>query len=96
MINRLARRDDCGECGRPFYPFEIVHYLGIDNNTFCAQCRWKLAPGKPDDPDNLGGWVPSLHVGRFEEGRKNILQLIQLWNASLDDLDYELRIELKE
>lgn len=96
LVNRLAKRDDCGECGRKFQPFEVVHYLGIDNNTFCSSCRWKLDPDKTDDYDNLGGWVPSLYIGTHEEGKDNILQLIKLWNDSLDKYDYNLRIELSE
>lgn len=96
LIRRLARRTDCGECGRPFQTFEVVHYLGIDNNTFCSNCRWKLAPGKPDDLHDLGGWVPSLYVGRSDEGRDNILQVIKLWNDSINDDDFRLRIDLSE
>lgn len=56
MIRRIAGRRDCGECYRPFKVFEIVHYLGIDNNSFCAECREKLRPGEKDDPNDYGGW----------------------------------------
>lgn len=80
MIKRIAGRKDCGNCFRPFQPFETVHYLGIDNCSYCAECREKLRPGEKDDPHDRGGWVPSLYVGFNEEGKENILQLIGLWN----------------
>ncbi|MGG1669945.1 hypothetical protein ACIFOE_04710 [Paenibacillus sp. NRS-1783] len=79
---RIAGRSDCGNCYRPFKLFETVHYLGIDNNSFCADCREKLRPGEKDDPNDRGGWVPAIYVGLHDEGRDNILQLISLWNSS--------------
>ncbi|MED4600104.1 hypothetical protein P9314_05190 [Paenibacillus validus] len=80
MIRRIAGRKDCGNCYRLFKPFETVHYLGIDNCSYCAECREKLRPGEKDDPHDHGGWVPALYIGFNEEGRNNILQLIKLWN----------------
>lgn len=88
MIQRIAGRSDCGECGTPFKTFETVHYLVIDNNSFCSECRNKL------DPRGRSEWISSLYVGRSEEGRANILQVIKLWNESLDKYDYELRIDV--
>jgi len=94
MIKRIAGRKDCGNCYRPFKPFETVHYLGIDNNSFCAACREKIAPGAKDDPKDYGGWVPSLHIGNGEDGRENIMKLITLWNDKLENFERELRIEV--
>lgn len=34
------------------------------------------------------------YVGTNKEGRDNIIQIIKLWNESLDRFDYELQIEL--
>lgn len=80
MIRRIAGRKDCGNCYRPFEPFETAHYLGIDNCSYCAECREKLRPGEKDDTHDRGGWVPAIYVGFGNEGRENILQLIKLWN----------------
>lgn len=80
MIRRIAGRSNCGNCYRPFKPFETVHYLGIDHDSYCADCREKLRPGEEDDPHDYGGWVPAIYVGMYDEGRENILQLIELWN----------------
>lgn len=96
MFRRIAGREDCGHCYRKFLPFEIVFYLGIDNNSFCAACRELLRPGEKDDPRDGGGWVPAIYVGRCEDGHNNILQLIELWNKSLGDEDYSHQIHLKE
>jgi len=96
QIKRIAKRKDCGNCYRLFKTFETVHYLGIDNNSYCAECREKLRPGEPDDLRDHGGWVPALYVGMHEEGRDNILLLIKLWNEVNDQLDsYENQIEVK-
>lgn len=82
MLRRIAGRKDCGNCYRLFKPFETVHYLGIDNCSYCTDCREKLRPEEKDDPHDRGGWVPSLYVGFNEEGRENILRLIELWNEN--------------
>lgn len=95
-IRRIAGRNDCGNCYRPYKLFETVHYLGIDNNSFCAGCREKLAPGEPDDVNDLfGGWIPSLYVGGYNDGRENILKLIELWNDRLDEYD-DQRIDVSK
>jgi len=92
MIRRIAGRDDCGNCYRPFKPFEVVHYLGIDNNSFCAECREKIAPGEEDDVnDTWGGWVPSLYVGTCDDGRENLRQLLNLWNEKYEHYRIEAR-----
>lgn len=97
MIRRIAGRKDCGNCYRPFNPFETVHYLGIDNCSYCADCREKLRPGEEDDPNDYGGWVPALYVGFHEEGRENILQLIKLWNEkNQEDFNLEHRINISK
>lgn len=94
MLRRITTKRDCGQCYRSFKSFETVHYLGIDNNSFCAECREKIALGKPDDPHHMGGWVPTLFVGGYSEARGNILQLIELWNNSLEEDDYVRPIEV--
>lgn len=43
MIRRIAGRKDCGNCYRLFKSFETVHYLGIDNCSYCAECRENFA-----------------------------------------------------
>ncbi|MBJ6361760.1 hypothetical protein ACFOQM_10735 [Paenibacillus sp. GCM10012307] len=85
MIRRIAGRKNCGNCFRDFKVFETVHYLGIDNDSYCANCREKLRPGEKDDPNDHGGWVPALYVGSQEEGQNNILELIKLWNEKNDE-----------
>ncbi|MNN78783.1 hypothetical protein D3C81_1953690 [compost metagenome] len=95
MIRRIAGRKDCGNCYRPFKPFETVHYLGIDNCSYCTECREKLRPGERDDPHDRGGWVPAIYVGFNDEGRNNILQLIKLWNEeNQESYNWEHQIEI--
>lgn len=94
-LRRITTKQTCGNCYRPFKPFETVHYLGIDNDSYCATCREKLRPGEPDDENDYGGWVPSLFVGNYHEARNNILELINLWNEYSEE-DWQQKIEVKE
>lgn len=95
MLRRIAGRKECGNCYRPFEPFETVHFLGIDNCSYCAECRKKLRPGEKDDLIAMGGWVPALYVGFNEEGRKNILRLIELWNEENNEVyNWDNRIDV--
>lgn len=96
MLRRITTKRDCGQCNRPFKPFETVHYFGIENNSFCAECREKIDPGKPDDQNDSGGWIQTLFVGGYSEGRDNILQLIEVWNRHLDEHDHERRIDVSK
>lgn len=95
MLRRITTKRDCGQCYRPFKPFETVHYLGIDNNSFCSKCREKIEPGVPDDENDLGGWIPTLYVGEISKGKDNILKLIELWNQQLNNCDYDFWIDVR-
>lgn len=93
-VRRICGRKDCGNCYRPFETFEITHYLGIDNNSFCKECREKLRPGEPDDKRDMGGWVKGIYLGFPDEDmRQNILHLINLHNENVESSRY--RIEVK-
>lgn len=94
MIRRMTNLTKCGQCGRKFTLFEMVHYLGIDNNCFCADCREQISPKEPDDLNNQGGWVPTLCIGERSEARNNLLYLIQLYNSRLEDWEYDQEIEI--
>lgn len=97
-VKRIAGRKDCGNCYRPFEPFEITNYLGIDNNSFCTACRNKIAPGAPDDKNDLyGGWVKSIYIGNHDDDKRyNVLRLIELYNESLMTYDSHKQIIIKE
>lgn len=90
---RISFKSYCAKCFTDFPVGHLNQYLPIDNDSFCLSCRKEI------DPKDRSEWIPSLFLGRnYEEGRKNLLKIIESWNEELDQdqwSDYSLRIEVE-
>lgn len=68
---KISTKRYCASCHRDFRDMELVWYMSDDNDTVCGECKRGIKTS----------FVPAVRIGEnIEEGRKNIMTLIDSFN----------------